>query len=202
MTVSANHPRNANYKHVLTPTFTLVLCGLLSACSDSAVTEPQTAPEVASTPVVAVGPSLSAAQLSNDSTVTVQNALALVTDEAVLNTRPIDSPEAAAPDLVDALTPTTDSNAVDTEIENSDSDADPTSLSTTPGEPTPASELVEENNSDVTDEVDSTPAAEVAQNTGNTTDEVNSTPAVEVSENTSNTTDDVENAPATAGRKP
>lgn len=135
MTPTPYYPVIRHHRKFLKPALTLVLCGILAACSDSVETDLQSVSESANTPfstntspdnppvadtqVIAVGPSVSAAQLSNDSTVTVREALALVTEEAVSDTRPVGPPAAATPSLVDALTPTAESVTVDSQTTDS-----------------------------------------------------------------------------------
>ena len=121
MTISANQSSNTHHKPLK---LTLVLCGLLSACSDSSVSSPPTEPTNASEPLVVVGPSISAAQLANDNTVTVQNALALVTDEAVVVTRPIDLPAAANPDQTGTAAETTAETTAETATDPIDASTD------------------------------------------------------------------------------
>ena len=156
MTISANQSSNTHHKPLK---LTLVLCGLLSACTDSSVSSPPTEPTNASEPLVVVGPSISAAQLANDNTVTVQNALALVTDEAVVVTRPIELPAAANPDQTGTSTETSVETAAETTVETTAETAtDPIDASTDNANAEPDSVITQ-----VETEVPATDASEPEQ---------------------------------------
>ena len=79
------------------PTLSLLVVGFLAACSDSGVSGVYTPPNSQASPSDA-RPSLSAAQLANDLTVTAQTALTLPSETSDLEQAPVGEPAAANPD--------------------------------------------------------------------------------------------------------
>lgn len=103
-------------KRAVAPALSLLLIGVLSACSDTGVSGVSTnaSEQTLITPTV-VRPSSSAAELANDSTVTVQAALARVTESDTEVTQTVAPPSAANPDTVNPLAPIEESSVPDTE---------------------------------------------------------------------------------------
>lgn len=122
----------------------MIALSILAACSDSGIegSESQTQ-NIAATPISS-SPSLSAAQLAHDKTVTVQTALALAASTESQNQPPLGQATAAVPDEVNPLTP------VDTTGENDNGNSQAID-SSTDGAPektsTPDSESSEQNGS-------------------------------------------------------
>ena len=105
MTTTDYQPVEARDKRMVFSALSLVFVSILSACSDSGLAGAEQTASNNAAPVITVRPSQSAVQLADDSTVTVQGALALSQSESQENPETAEQPAAANPDNFNPLQP-------------------------------------------------------------------------------------------------